>query len=247
LNPTYIGEWVMNQIDLFRTLQQDEHVLNIAAAAMYKIREPKGSTRLSFEQLSPHKQARNRELAVQILRTVLERYPDPTKVSSPDEVKVFLAEQMYKMLAPKKSESFPFDQRTPFARSYYQERAETFLRNFLLPLAEQTQRQSTARPIDPGKSDALSPAKSKPKASSLPPTKSTQSLPPSKPLRSPTDKRTSKSAGPVGGFPLPGTQPLAIDTTGADKEERTSSKKHSDPHRVPRLRRLHQTVQDYRR
>src|SRR5690606_10656336 len=120
----------MSDIDLLQAIQRDRHLLDTAAAAMYKIREPRGSTHLSFDQISPGKQARNRELAIQILGSVLTRYPDPSKISYPSEIKIYMAEQMYTLLAPRKSEIFPFDQRTQFARSYYQERAERFMYEF---------------------------------------------------------------------------------------------------------------------
>lgn len=175
----------MGQIDLFRALQQDERVLDLAAAAMYKIREPRGSTRIAFERVSPAKKARNRELAVQILTAVLARYPDPLRVSSPDEIKTFMAEQMYKMLAPNKSESFPFDQRTPFARTYYQERAETFMRNFLMPLAEQ-QSHEPPRSVASSPSAPLDSNRETPRAPGMEPSRPVRSMSSGSSNRSPS-------------------------------------------------------------
>ena len=141
----------MSDIDLLQAIQRDRHLLDTAAAAMYKIREPRGSTHLSFDQISPGKQARNRELAIQILGSVLTRYPDPSKISDPSEIKIYMAEQMYTLLAPRKSEIFPFDQRTQFARSYYQERAERFMYEFLLPFAYLQRPQVTDRQVERAK------------------------------------------------------------------------------------------------
>lgn len=125
----------MNKLDVIKTLEQDMFTLNSAAAAMYRIREPVGSTRLAFDQISSNKQARNRELALQTLTAVFEKFPEPTEISDPKVVSEFLAKQMYRTLSPRKSEQFPFDQRTPYARSYYRDTADRFLENFLLPLA----------------------------------------------------------------------------------------------------------------
>lgn len=209
----------MNQIDLLRVVEKDQRVLDIAAAAMYKIREPKGSTRRSFDQLSHAKQARNRELAILVLRAVFERYPDPSTVASPAEVKVFLAEQMYMLLAPRKSETFPFDKRTPYAQSYYQERAETFMRNFLLPLVEQNRPAAVNDRKSLGKSDTSMSTPQQPrKTGELPRHSSAQTLPPSRPttvdlpIRSTVPSRRSPSvredARPR--TSIPGAEPIAL-------------------------------------
>lgn len=134
----------MNKLDVIKTLEQDMFTLNSAAAAMYRIREPVGSTRLAFDQISSNKQARNRELALQTLTAVFEKFPEPTEISDPKVVSEFLAEQMYRTLSPRKSEQFPFDQRTPYARSYYRDTADRFLENFLLPLAEASRQSHEA-------------------------------------------------------------------------------------------------------
>lgn len=135
----------MNNVDLVKFMSENDEFLNSAAAAMYKVREPAGSKRLAFQQISPAKQQRNKELALQTLRGVVEQFPNLSQTPDPEVVKDFLAEQMYRTLAPKKSEHFPLDQRTPFARSYYRNTAEQFLETFLLPMAKEV------RPTDGSK------------------------------------------------------------------------------------------------
>jgi hypothetical protein len=126
----------MDKPAIIRALEADPRLVDYAGMAMYKIREPVGNTRLTFQQITVGKQTRNRQLAVRIITQVLERYPDPQGIQSVDEVKNYMAEVMYRTLAPTKAEHFPLDQRTPFARTYYREKAESFFYDFLSPIAE---------------------------------------------------------------------------------------------------------------
>ncbi len=107
----------MNQLAVIRALEKDPAALGSAAAAMYRIRELMGSTIRSFEEISKNKKERNAELALQLLSAMLTRYPNPEHVKDRGEVITYLGEQMYKTLAPRKSQDFPFEDRTVFARS----------------------------------------------------------------------------------------------------------------------------------
>lgn len=152
----------MDQLAIIRALEKDPAALSPAAAAMYRIREPKGSAIRPFEVISENKKKRNAELALQLLTAMFDKYPNPEQVRDRQEVIAFLGEQMYRTLAPRKSESFPYDRRTPFARSYYEGKAERFLYDFLLPLsqrhhASQSSAQLGAAPSRPAlKPDAAS-------------------------------------------------------------------------------------------
>jgi hypothetical protein len=85
----------MDKPALLGVLEKDSMLLDLAGAAMYKTREPKGSTRLSFPQISEGKKCRNRELAISVISDVLYRYPDPRSVQSADEIRDYMANVMY--------------------------------------------------------------------------------------------------------------------------------------------------------
>jgi hypothetical protein len=148
----------MDKPALLSILEKDSALIDLAGAAMYKIREPKGSTRLSFQQISDGKKRRNRELAVSVISDVLRRYPDPGSVQSADVVENYLAEVMYRTLSPGKSESFPLDQRTPFAKSYYREKASSFFFDFLEPLSIQERKSALPRSVPIASVTKTSPA-----------------------------------------------------------------------------------------
>lgn len=125
-------------------LEADHTALRHAGAAMYKIREPKGSQRVNYDDITLSKQKRNQELAIRLVTQVFTHFPDPSKTESSEELMDYMAEQKYQILSPLKSETFPYDQRTPFARTYYKERARTFFYEFLLPISEAHNRYVTA-------------------------------------------------------------------------------------------------------
>ncbi len=233
----------MKQLSVIQSLKQDTFALDYAAAAMYRIREPIGSTRLPFSEISSGKQTRNRDLALRTLTAVFEQYPDPTEVRDPDILKDFLAEQMYRTLAPQKSEQFPFDQRTPYARSYYRDTAERFLENFLLPLAEASQRsqaafEPTAKNDDPlsqgprGSTRTIGSSPStQPIASGTSNVLPESSVPPSA-SRQATSRSAQSVSKPVRTFPTgasPTSSKQTISSTSDDRPSRSSSSKTQSP------------------
>ncbi len=134
-------------------LHLNDAMLDHCAEAMYKIREPKGSTRVPFLQLTDGKKIANRRVAREVLQTATLAWSRSSVNTDPNSIFDLVGDDLYRRMAPNKSQLNPWDGRSNFAKDYYRNMARTYLYDVLKPYASGT--PSSYRVSAPQSRDAL--------------------------------------------------------------------------------------------
>lgn len=116
-------------------LHLNDAMLDHCAEAMYKIREPIGSTRVPFSAISQGKKITNRRVASEVLQTATLAWSQSSASTDPNSIFDLVGDDLYRRMAPNKSQLNPWDGRSDFAKDYYRAKARTYLYAVLNPYA----------------------------------------------------------------------------------------------------------------